>query len=191
MDPALPPYLEDAFLAEATAFAALPPEIAAAVRAAAGEVRKHPDLIRVVRDSHERVFRDREPEKKFAQEAPELGEHAGMLPVLVLFSGLPRARAFWKERAIPDAVAIHTLSDIGIWMRHYRARTGRWGLKEFRWLQYHLMGRIYRLGRVQFMVGKHWGWVHAFRHRRTGAVRLLAQAGRDFHDELIEEWTEI
>jgi len=98
----------------------------------------------------------------------------------VLFSGLPRARAFWASRGIPEEIAVRTLSDIGIWMRHYRGRTGRWGLKEFRWLHYHLTGKIYRLGRVQFMVGKHWGWVHAFRHRVSGEVRILAEAGRDY-----------
>jgi hypothetical protein len=176
----IPPYLENAYLAGAAEFAELPQEATAAVLAAAASVRTSAELVATMREAHECMFREQELDEKFALEVPALGEHSGMLPVLVLLSGLPRARAFWKSRGVPDEVAVQTLSDIGIWMRHHRARTGRWGLSELGWLQYHLTGKVYRLGRVQFLVGKHWGEVHAFRHRSSGEVRLFTQAGRQF-----------
>lgn len=174
---ASPPYLADAFLAESASFTGLEAEPAAAVRAAGAAVRGSAELTNEVRRAHEAIFGPEARERKFEREEPALGEHAGMLPVLVLLSGLPAARALWDERGVPLAVQVQTLSDLGLWMRHYRARKGRWGMKEFRWLWYHLTGRLYRLGRVQFMAGEFPGDVHVYRRRDSGEVALLARDG--------------
>ena len=71
----------------------------------------------------------------------------------------------------------NTLSDIGIWADAYKRRTGRWGIDEeaYGWLQNHLGGRLFRIGRLQCCPARlkqQWN-IRVFRSKETGAVIAL------------------
>jgi len=110
-------------------------------------------------------------------ELPPWGE-AFYAPVLL--SGGPGLLALHAARGIPAEVTRDTVSDLGLWMRHYRAHTGRWGLAEAGWLANHFLGRLHKLGRLQFRFERFASGFHAYRHAETGRVLLLAPGGARF-----------
>jgi hypothetical protein len=65
---------------------------------------------------------------------------------------MPHALALDAARGVPEELTWHTLSDLG---NHVASRQmqGRPGFDPF-WFSYHLRGRIYRMGRLQFNVGR-------------------------------------
>ncbi|HOJ10852.1 MAG TPA: acyltransferase domain-containing protein [Clostridiales bacterium] len=99
----------------------------------------------------------------------------GMFPAVLLLSGLLRLLRFYKERSIPEQVIIDTLSDVDIWMEDYYAKNGTWGLMEFWWLYNHFSGRLFRIGRLQFIYAGFKGNVRVFRNIRTGVVVSLSE----------------
>lgn len=174
----VPEFLSVPFLDDALSYIGADPEIARVVRRTAARVRADARLARLA--AHLRyVFHDRVDRRfyRFAVETPSLGDCAGMLPLLPLLAGVPRLRAMHRRLRVPRRVVADTLLDIAIWTHHNRRAKGRWGFDEVGWLLLHFGGTLYRLGRLQFAVDRFHGRVHAFRHRRTGEVVLLARPG--------------
>ncbi|MEK7474798.1 MAG: acyltransferase domain-containing protein [Candidatus Coatesbacteria bacterium] len=174
------PFLEEAFLADAIRYVRLPDEIGGEVLAAAAEFRKRPEICRLLWHCHTLLFQPPQRDLYPHWTCPGLADRAGMFQVFALLSGLPRLRAMYAKRGIPDDVAAHTMSDIEIWMRVHHGNTGHWGLDELGWLTLHFSGNLLRLGRLQFMHIKWHGGVRIFRHRPSGRVVLLAEPGTLF-----------
>ena len=171
-------FLAEPFMRDALDYVGADREINAVVQRSAALTRRDPLLCRLA--SHlGYVFHER-PDRhyyRFAVETPRLGDCAGMLPLLPLLAGVPRMRAIHRRLRIPRRIVTDTLLDIAIWTRHNRRAKGRWGFDEVGWLGLHFAGTLYRLGRLQFATDRFHGRAHAFRHRRTGAVVLLARPG--------------
>ncbi len=66
---------------------------------------------------------------------------------------VPHALALDAARGVPEDVTWHTLADLGNHVAGRLSLEGRPGFDPF-WFSYHLRGRIYRLGRLQFNVGR-------------------------------------
>lgn len=125
--------------------------------AAAEETARRPSLLRLL--AHGRWM--------LRHEVPRLGNWLvpwGSLPVelglagrlfhpLVFLADLPRARRGHEALGVPEEVSIHTLSDLGLHLRHYHRMYGRFGFEEAAWESLHFTGRIFRLGRLQFEMG--------------------------------------
>lgn len=172
-----PRFLEEAFLRDAMAYAEIPEEPRPLVLAAAAAVRASEPASRLAWHFAEQLYNAQAGQERVPSDIPGLGEHALMFPALPLLAGIPAARELHRARGVPPEIVSATMADIGLWMRRIRARKGRWGLAETHWLVHHVRGSLYRLGRVQFMVGRHWGYVHQFRHATTGEVVLLSRHG--------------
>jgi len=114
--------------------------------------------------------------------AGPLGEQAGACNLLLALSLLPEARRFHASRGVPEDICRATYGDAALWCEHYAAAHGLPGIsvRIVGWLQNHLRGRLYRLGRLQFMAGTFRGELRAFRNARTGAVLALAEDGVRF-----------
>ena len=104
----------------------------------------------------------------------------GMFLAVLLISGLPRLLEFYKKYNIPEKVILDTLSDIDIWMRTYYDKNSTWGLKEFWWIYNHFSGRLFRIGRLQFMPASFTGSLKVFRNKNTGKVISLSEPGIKF-----------
>ncbi|RAP75043.1 acyltransferase domain-containing protein [Paenibacillus montanisoli] len=105
-----------------------------------------------------------------------MGEGAELYQPIILLSGLRRLEGLYAERAIPQEVLVHTLSDMALWMHDYYARHGRWGLGN-EWLVYHMSFRLFRIGRLQFDRSRFGGGVRVLRHRESREVTVLAESG--------------
>lgn len=106
-----------------------------------------------------------------------IGPAAEMFPAVVLLMQLPRLIAQHRECGIPAAVTRATCRDLEVWMRHALRTSGAWGFTRLAWMQHHCAGRLYRLGRLQFIHKPFTGAVRVYRHRGTGTVLALSAPG--------------
>lgn len=106
-----------------------------------------------------------------------MGERGGMFPALLVPLMLPWTMRRYKERRLPDAVLVDTMSDVTIWMKHYYGEHGFWGLDQIGWLLRHLRGELFRLGRLHFAREAFRHAVVVLRHRRSGDTVALSEAG--------------
>ncbi|GAA4659523.1 acyltransferase domain-containing protein [Arthrobacter cryoconiti] len=65
---------------------------------------------------------------------------------------VPALQQWHAERDIPDAVTRDTLADFGRHLRINRRVHGRFGMDTYKWLSHHFAGRIFQLGRLQYML---------------------------------------
>ena len=174
----IPLFLQAPAVDASLRYTAAAPDVAGAVRRAAARVRANPLLCRLSWHLYSLFFRRGDLHfYKFGVETPSLGGESGLLPLLPLLGGVPGMQAIHRARRIPRVVVTDTLKDITIWARNFNKRHGHWGFDEIGWMHNHFNGRIYRLGRLQFMMAEFEGRVHRFRHRRTGATVLLSAPG--------------
>ena len=108
---------------------------------------------------------------------------SGICPLSDLFyaflflAGLPLLARQYKRRRIPFAVLRETLSDLELWIREHRGKTGRWGLSEHKWLIQHVSGNLFQLGRLQFQFGTYRYAYSAYRHRHSRQVVVFPADG--------------
>lgn len=96
--------------------------------------------------------------KKIAAQIATTGEcislDHGILPIFVLGYLADYALEKNSARGIPREITVDTLKDVNVWFDNYQEEYGKLGLAEFGWLFHHYTGRLFRLGRLQFAVGK-------------------------------------
>jgi hypothetical protein len=155
-------------------------ELREAVLGALPAVTADPRLCRLVWHLYRRLFVDPGMLKEDLAAWPVLPAaalpHADLLPVYAYLAGVPHVEARYRERGIPGEVLVATLSDVELWIREHRTKTGRWGLSNLRWLTHHFSGTLFRLSRLQFQFGTSRYPYHAWRQKGTGRVRLLADS---------------
>ena len=120
-----------------------------------------------------------ERERQFAAppEPTMMKAQGGMFQVLLALAGVPalleRHAALKVSREITDA----TLADLPLWMRHYREKHGRWGLAHIHWLRNHILGDLFRIGRLQYM-SRQWNTgVLVYRHAHNNEVCAFVAPG--------------
>lgn len=110
-----------------------------------------------------------------------LGEQAGLLNVLVMLSVVPEMQATYRRLGIPTDILMETVADMKLWMETdiYYLRYKRWGFTPWiaRWLYKHWHGELLQFGRLQFSMGAFEGKLYAYRHRQTGQVLAISDAG--------------
>jgi len=189
--PGGPEFLRPAFVADTCAALGLGDEIAAAVAASLAMFDGNEPLQRLAWHCAQRLRADGHIEFRPAampwttrlDDLPAWGE---MFFPAVLLSAGPRMIELHRDRGIPAEITRATAGDVDLWMRHYRARHGRWGLAHAKWLANHFLGRIYRLGRLQFRF-EHFEWAfRALRRRTDGRVVVVAEDGMGADGEAIQ-----
>jgi hypothetical protein len=105
---------------------------------------------------------------------PEPKDDHGMFFVFVFLAALPALREIHRRHAIPADIARDTLSDLELWIRTYRQWYGCWGFDERRWLFHHFRGKLYKLGRLQFLLDRLEDDLHLLRSQETSDLMMLA-----------------
>lgn len=102
----------------------------------------------------------------------QMGPLGQMFHGIVLLSGLEWLKRFYEKRGIPLKILIDTLSEFDICLDEHKAKYGEYGVGLFRtrWLLNHFSGRIYRLGRLEFMYSGFAGNFDVYRNIRDGRV---------------------
>ncbi|WP_052087771.1 acyltransferase domain-containing protein [Paenibacillus wynnii] len=104
----------------------------------------------------------------------------GMFAAVVLGSCVPQLTEWYQTRGISQTILVDTLSDFRVWMEQHRKRYGEWGISEVGWLIHHLSGRLFKLGRLQFMPTNYMGRIKVYRHRESGELAILSGPGVSF-----------
>jgi len=188
MPPRGPAFLRPGFVRETCGALGLADDVREAIVASLGAFRRQEALALLAWHAHRRLFARERSETidpvgaklGWPRDLGALGGGAGMLYPVVLLSGAASLRALHRRRGVDEAITRDTAGDLELWMRHYRARTGRWGLAQMHWLVNHFLGRLVKLGRLQFHLERFAYDVRAFRSRRDGRVVLLAPPGARF-----------
>ena len=83
-----------------------------------------------------------------------LPEHlSGMPHALVLLGAIPALKSFYAKKGIPEDIMAATLKDVSIIMDEHRVVFGYYGVGNFRldWLVNHFTGKLFWIGRLQFI----------------------------------------
>lgn len=156
-------------------------DVAQAIRETADRVRRDPGLIAMTRFLFDLFFAEPPPDPVSLATWPfvtsALPTLAALLPALMLVAGVPKVRQAHTARNIPETITRATLSDLEVWMRTFRREHGHWGLMNLNWLSNHWHGKLYRLGRLQFMQGRFPSMVRVFQETATNRVLALAEPG--------------
>jgi hypothetical protein len=89
-------------------------------------------------------------------------------------SQVPAAQERHRCEGISDAMSRATLSDIGIWVRHFQAQLGMVAItvEILDWAQRYLRGALVRIGGLQFELRPFGGPIRIHQHRASGAYVL-------------------
>jgi hypothetical protein len=164
-----------------------PIESAEAVHRAVKAFRRRPEAVRLLAHLHYLLFQKGEASEFSIHLLPMLPDSAAewgdMIYAFALLTGLPKTLEIHRRRGIPENVTLHTLSDIGISLRKFYERTGRWGTHAIGWLHQHFQGRLIRLGRLQFQLGRYDGPFKVFEHIQDKRYVVLALPGLWFRND--------
>jgi hypothetical protein len=103
-----------------------------------------------------------------------LGRRAALFYLLAYLAALPYAEAEYRRRGIDLAILRTTLGDIRTWLLHEYELSGVWTFRQFMWIWRHLNCKLFRLGRLQYILEPFEGGIHAFQRRANGEICLLA-----------------
>ena len=102
-----------------------------------------------------------------------------MHALMVLMLGIPTLMRKYDALGIPDEIRKSTLSGIPIWMETCLRRSGAYGMIEYPWLVNHMRCRLFRIGRLNYILEKTHLPVHIFQNA-AGEIAALCVAGLFF-----------
>lgn len=107
-----------------------------------------------------------------------LGGRAGLFYLLLALEFPPRLAAWHRRLGYPQAVTAQTIHQLASFEQNHLRGRGAPGIHErqFPWLAMYLANPYVRLGRFEYMLGKHSG-VSAWKHTADGRVLALARDG--------------
>jgi len=151
--PGGPDFLTDDYIDDANTCLRLNAAQLAAVKEAAALVRASGDLSMFVWLWFVCVFDDNAGSPARWPVPECLNAYSGMPHALIYISALPRLKKYYESLNIDEAILADTVSDIAFNMDEYKIKFGEYGVGEYRaeWLLNHFTGRLFMLGRLQFM----------------------------------------
>ncbi len=115
-----------------------------------------------------------------------LGDDGGVFYLLAGLAWVPRVEAHHRHLGVPLTVTRATCAQVHSFSLNYAAgHDGCLGLPRLQlsWLRHYTRERYFRLGRLEFWLRPYPGGVHVYRHRATGQVVALAEAGARFDSQ--------
>ncbi|HHT26055.1 MAG TPA: DUF5596 domain-containing protein [Firmicutes bacterium] len=108
-----------------------------------------------------------------------LGAATGTFYLLIALAMIPQVRELHQSMGVETAVTRLTCFQISTLASNYRKQTGNLGisLRQIYWLRHYTAGRLFRLGRMEYMLRPFSGVVHAYAHKKTDRVIALAADG--------------
>jgi hypothetical protein len=173
------PFLNNSFLTEVSGVFGLHADEVDALYQAAALAESRPELARLLWCFHSLLYQPPPlpdiPIEIWPDWGTQLESHGYALNLLLALSGYPLARKFYIEKALPETVFHETFQDIRIWLDYARVHEGKTGVTRriVRWLRGPFTGKLFRLGRLQFMPSLFLKHCEAYR-RRDGRVYAFA-----------------
>jgi len=178
-----PPFLRPAAVLENRDWCALPPELDSILLHAAGRIAADPALRRLAWHCHALLYDHtdyRDEIKRWPSLRQALGELSGAFYLLICMAVAERVRAVHRAMGVSEDVTRETCSAVAAMVARYRREPGHplgVHLSTAYWLRHHAAGRLFRLGRMEYMIRPSSGNVEVYRRREDGAVIALARDG--------------
>ncbi len=175
-------FLQLDFVRASCAWLGMRDESARIMEQGLGMFAGRPELERLAWHCHWLLFvsgYDSDP-GKWPRMPDTLAENAGMFYALLFLSGLPHVRKLHAAKGIDEEITRDTLSDLELWMHEHHKRHGAWGVSEPGWLGNHFRGRLFKLGRLQYVPGRFHHPFQVYRNRDDRRVVMLAGDGEVF-----------
>lgn len=100
--------------------------------------------------------------------------------LVYILKGIPKAIQIVDENDISESILLDTLADIGVWAKNCKKFTGNWGVQTHGWLENHINGRLFKVGRLQF-IPKIYDWnFRVFRNKNENNVIALTKDEEDY-----------
>jgi hypothetical protein len=115
-----------------------------------------------------------------------MGDLSGVFYLLVTMAMVPRIKSIHESMSVPEQVTRDTCSQISCVTGNYRRMTsGRLGvtLNTLHWLRIYAAGRLFRIGRMEYMLGPFPGGPSVYQHHETGETIALASDGVRYDEE--------
>ncbi|MCC6444374.1 MAG: DUF5596 domain-containing protein [Armatimonadetes bacterium] len=175
-------FLQPAYIEESCRTMAVETEMARAFHEAAASIARSPALERLAWHCHWLLFRSGLNVRVHGWPSlPAQADPAGpMFYAVVFLSGIPYFQSLHRARSLNAQVVRDTLSDFPLWIRENRRRTGQWGFRAIGWIVHHLQGRLFALGRLQYLPGHYFHPFRFYRHAATRRVVALAESDQLF-----------
>lgn len=116
------------------------------------------------------------------------GAEANKLYLLLAVDAIRQLRAVHQQRGIPDAITRESYGTLPMSAQRFADwHNGQIGLED--WVSRYWFGRVvasgnlYRLGRMEYILKLFDGNIRVYRHRQSGQVQALAEAGMRFTTE--------
>ncbi|MDD5728112.1 MAG: acyltransferase domain-containing protein, partial [Victivallales bacterium] len=178
------PFLADDFILTYAERAGLEPATAAYLCGKAiPRLKADPYLLRFMWHQHYLMYLASAPNKPVPEAFPQMEQIMGSsgyaYNLILALSGYPAAGEIHRKLGIPGEICRDTCSDLRVWCDFFRQTAKVIGISSgiLSWMQLHLSGKLYRLGRLQFISGTFDANLTAYKNKITGAVLALAADG--------------
>lgn len=187
----IPRFLHVDAIREYTALAHLPDDAHAALLHAAERTAASPALLQFAWHCQRLLGEHFDYEVAKIRQWPTLeralGDLSGAFYLLVGLAAIPRMRAVHARLGIPDDISHatcgrHYPETLGRYRAHHDGRTGVLPGALY-WLRNYVLGDLYRIGRLEYMIRPFPARVCVYRHRNTRAVVALATDGSHFDED--------
>jgi hypothetical protein len=180
------PFLDPEALREHALWADLPPEWDGPIQRGAGIVRQNPALGLSFSLVSELLIREGERYgsqslRYWPDPENEMGEEAPLFFLLVALNCVPVVRTLHRDMGVPEAVTKDTCSAIGRKARDYYFHFDRPGVMKWAmyWFQHYMQGRLFRVGRLEYMIKKVHDRISLYRDYESGRTRLIMNSPAD------------
>lgn len=108
-----------------------------------------------------------------------LGDEAGAFYLLIALSMVPLVLDRHKAMGIPEDVTMQTCLQVKCFCLNHQMARGTPGIfpRQLSWLRNYTAGKLFRVGRFEYMPKLFQGGITVFRHRKTGAVAAFVEDG--------------
>lgn len=173
-------FLQDCFLREVVALSSLRPEAAQLFFACGVKIRENEALSRLAWHCHwmHSVASPQLREKHDFWNIRPCG--CSFFPAIVAFAVLPKLKAFYEERGIPERILRNSATVLDIWSQRFFEKYGEWGCEQG-WINQTLSHNLFRLHRLEFQFSKFSSDFRVFKNKCSGEVMIMAPAGLKVH----------
>ena len=106
----------------------------------------------------------------------KLGKQDVLFYLLAYLAALPYTEQSYREMGIGMDIFCATMADISHYVQQAQDIQGYWTFDHFMWIWRHLTCRLFRLGRLQYMLVNYNDHASAYRSKSTGEVVMLCGA---------------
>lgn len=194
--------LSDRGLAEANEYMRLEEPLMSAYREATAIIREDSGLLELMEacleifnSATESAFRAMSVEllallaSRERQLSIALGLRSAMFHALLVPALLPETIRIYRDKGLPLAVLADSMSDLRIWILHYKRKRNACGLGNLRWMLHILKARLFRFGRLQFMQAAFYMPFVVLRNKHSGKAVALPEAGIAYREDGLTEGT--